>query len=122
MAGRPPYFRHLANQNRESRQWNAIDLQITDDDIQRCAELTGATLEHYIHQRFLTRQEVSTVLKMYRKQRKKGERTEYYDFLEKMRDQYCVPAMRDCVSGTCASMRAAVMARLQSEGLLLVSQ
>lgn len=116
--GKPPFRRHIENSRREKKEWPAADEPITEEDIARAEAKTGPEIELLLHQRFLTRREVSAVMKAKNKGKKRGQKLEYYDFLEALKTDDCIPAMRAFLAGEHATMRAALLKRLADQGLL----
>ena len=98
--------------------WSLLDDPVTNDDIEWFKSQEGGALEFFIVQRFLTRQELSQILKNQNKLQPRNERVEYYDFLASIRCNFCVPAMQDVIAGTFATLRAAVLDRLHRQGML----
>lgn len=121
MARKLPLSRHLSNQRKTEKQWDLIDADVTPDELRRFQESSDGALAFYIERRFLMRQEVSEILKTFRKRRKEDRNTEYYAFLQILRDQYCVPILRDRLSGICTNTREKMLERLRGDGLFYLS-
>lgn len=118
LGGRTPFQRHLRNNREEKVEWALLD-DLSESDVTLLQRHKGAALEEWVARHFLTRRELSTVLKAENRGKKRKERTEYYDFLVQLRDKDCVPAIRDVMSGIYPTARSALLKRLEEREIFI---
>ncbi len=122
IGGSTPWQRHMAHQRPEVLELREADPPITEADIGCFQQEIGDTLALSIRRKFqLTRQQLSTLFKAKNEGKGKKQKTEYYVFLEELRDTACVPAMRDFAAELFPTMRQALLNRLAERGITLVA-
>ncbi len=121
--GKTPLQRHLehARSKQKKKQWLLVEA-VTEKDIEELAGKTRAEIEYYIHGHFLEGHELSVVIKARNRGKKRGDKAEYYDFLEQFKNGDCIPAMQDVIEKGFATMRAALLQRLREQGIEVVPE
>ena len=121
IVGRMPYERHLRNKRKErEKEWPLFDdPPASEGDIDYLRTQVGGALEYSITKHFLTHQDIEDALSAVNKGKSRKQRAEYHAFLETLRENFCVPAMRDVLAGIFPSVRTAILARLAEEGIQL---
>jgi hypothetical protein len=119
--GRTPLMDKLRRQSERAKEWPLIEEPLSESQIAQLETATTTTLQNILRARFFTLNEMRALLRLHNAKKQKHEQLETYDFLEVIRDLYCIPAMYDFLTQKSITMRLAVLQRLEACGIHLAA-